>query len=111
VGRRKLNFGNPAERQGIRAFGSEVEWGSMDMRRRRDHVSKPSLSATAGHLPLHPSSAHAVDPYSEIDQLSSSARARASLIGVLVAVLLAAVAVGAALLFTAAVFGYPGAVS
>ncbi len=27
VGRRKLNFGNPAERQGIRVFGSEAERG------------------------------------------------------------------------------------
>jgi hypothetical protein len=35
VGRRKLNFGNPAERQGIRVFGSEAERGDDGYARRR----------------------------------------------------------------------------
>lgn len=71
-------------------------------------VNSSSLSAPAAR-PVVLSSAQATDPYLEIEQLSSSARARASLLGVLIAVLLAAVAVGASVLFTIAAFGYPGA--
>jgi hypothetical protein len=70
-------------------------------------VSSASLSAPADRLTV-PSSAQAPDPYSEIEQLTSSARARASLLGVLIAALLFAVAVGAGLLFTVVAFGYPG---
>jgi hypothetical protein len=106
VGKRKLNFGNPAERQGIRfriRGGAGGRWTGQE----GQIVSSTSLSAPADR-PFAPSSAQTTDPYSEIEQLSPSARARAALLGVLIAALLAALAVGTALLYTAAVFGYPG---
>jgi hypothetical protein len=73
-------------------------------------VSTTSLSAPLDR-PFGSSSAQTSETYSEIEQLTSSDRARASLLGVLVAAVLVALAVGAAILYTAAVFGYPGGAS
>jgi hypothetical protein len=71
-------------------------------------VNSASPSAPAGHLPVPSTATHPVDPYSDIERLPRSGRARASLLGLFAATVLVAVAVGAALLFTAAIFGYPG---